>query len=443
MSALGLEDEYEEQFDEIERCKDYAWEAYLLSCKECSKATDRIREIQRANKPVVAEREELPGLPVLPDGKSYDFTPMGAASLFASFLGDGVRYAHGWDWLLWTGKKWEIVPDTYQYPLAKSFADEVYLACDRQFPQPKENDKDADEKDNIRKKAMGWAKSLRNPTGIESMLKLVKSEYPVLSRVEQYDLDKDLLNSNNGIINLKTGELLPHDRRKYITRLAPVDYMPGAKSELWESCINRVMDNDKEMAESKLKDLTGGDTITCRRLYKDPVSFKPEFSIFIYGNHKIEVTGQDYGIWRRIKMIPFDVTIAENERIKGLDEILKEPEHQQGILAWLVEGAQKWYQDGLESPKKVIAATQEYQNESDVLGAWIDDCCNVANNKEELSSKLLENYNNWAYKSGEKELSQRSFSSAMEIEGFTKTKKRDGRYFCGISLVIATGSHEV
>jgi putative DNA primase/helicase len=75
--------------------------------------------------------------------------------------------------------------------------------------------------------------------------------------------------------------------------------------------------------ESLLKTLTGEDRITARQLYGSTFEYLPEFKIFVVGNHKPYIKGNDFGIWRRLKLIPFDITIPNEERDGGLRENLK------------------------------------------------------------------------------------------------------------------------
>ena len=92
----------------------------------------------------------------------------------------------------------------------------------------------------------------------------------------------------------------------------------------------------KPLAEALVKQLTGGDTITARFLFKEFFDFKPQFKIWLAANHKPNISGSDHGIWRRIRLVPFTVTIPEQERDPRLTQKLAE--ELPGILAWAVRG---------------------------------------------------------------------------------------------------------
>jgi len=127
--------------------------------------------------------------------------------------------------------------------------------------------------------------------------------------------------------------------------------------------------------ESLLKTLVGEDVITARYLYGNTFEYLPEFKILVVGNHKPYIKGNDYGIWRRIKLVPFDITIPENDRDGKLREKLKT--ELPGILNWALEGCLDWQTNGLITPKKVEDATEEYKNDMDIIKAWSGDCCEL------------------------------------------------------------------
>ena len=97
--------------------------------------------------------------------------------------------------------------------------------------------------------------------------------------------------------------------------------------------------------------------------------------MFFTTNHKPIVKGSDEGIWRRIMLIPFTVTIPKDKIDYDLpDKLAKE---MPGVLRWAVEGCMKWQTEGLRAPEAVKAATAEYREDMDILGPFIDEivCC--------------------------------------------------------------------
>jgi putative DNA primase/helicase len=190
-------------------------------------------------------------------------------------------------------------------------------------------------------------------------------------------------------------------------------------------------DEERQLAEGLVKELTGGDTIKARRMREDFWSFKPSHTAFLVTNHKPEVRGTDHGLWRRLRLVPFTVTIPLDKQDKQLAEKLKLEAH--GILAWLVQGYMAWKRDGLGEPPEVSAATDEYRNRMDVLAAFIDECCDVARDVQERSAELYAAYAVWCHSRGEKPKSERVFGESMTEREFGR-KHSNGTWYVGIEL---------
>jgi putative DNA primase/helicase len=114
--------------------------------------------------------------------------------------------------------------------------------------------------------------------------------------------------------------------------------------------------------------------IKARFLHQEFFKFQPQAKIWMFGNHKPNIRGTDEGIWSRVKMIPFEVTIPTGERDPKLKSKLIAHELR-GILAWMVAGCQQWLENGLNPPEKVDSATQACRGEMDVLAQFITECC--------------------------------------------------------------------
>lgn len=136
--------------------------------------------------------------------------------------------------------------------------------------------------------------------------------------------------------------------------------------------VNEVEEGSR-LAEAQLKTLTGGDTITARFLFKEFFEYEPLFKLILVGNHKPHIRGRDLGIWRRIHLIPFTVTIPEDECDLQLPEKLRS--ELSGVLTWAVQGCIEWQKEGLKPPKSVLTATQQYRNSEDVFRQWLAECC--------------------------------------------------------------------
>jgi len=180
--------------------------------------------------------------------------------------------------------------------------------------------------------------------------------------------------------------------------------------------------------------MTGGDTMTARFLHKEYFDFHPEFKLWLRGNHKPEIRGTDDGIWRRIRLIPFEVTIPEHERDGDL--INKLVDELQGILVWAIKGCLQWQRDGLVAPKAISDAGREYRAEMDILGQFIADRCEVGQNSQVSAKALYTAYQSWATQSGETAVSQRKFGLAMTERGFSRKRHRSGMIYDGLNLPI-------
>lgn len=192
-------------------------------------------------------------------------------------------------------------------------------------------------------------------------------------------------------------------------------------------------EDGKRLNEGLVKRITGGDTITARFMRQEFFDFKPEFKLWMVGNHKPVIRGTDDAIWRRITLIPFDVTIPKEERDRSLPEKLKA--EASGILAWMADGLKAWREEGLEQPERVEKASKEYREESDILGAFLDERTTANSNGTIKASKLYAAYQQWCKDTGEYCVTQTRFGRAMAERGESATKNRDGWNYGGRSLI--------
>src|SRR5215208_2414346 len=167
------------------------------------------------------------------------------------------------------------------------------------------------------------------------------------------------------------------------------------------------VDEGRRLAESLVKQLTGRDPIKARRMREDFWQFGPTHTVFLATNHRPEVRGTDHAIWRRIKLVPFEVTIPESEQDKRLAEKLRK--ELPGILAWIVRGCLEYQRNGLGEPEEVKAATEGYRSEMDVLAAFIEDRCVVHPKAHVGATPLYRAYKDWCEDAGESQLTQTKF----------------------------------
>lgn len=184
-------------------------------------------------------------------------------------------------------------------------------------------------------------------------------------------------------------------------------------------------DEGGKLNEALIKDLTGGDRVTCRRLYEDFWSYEPTHKLVLATNHMPQIQGTDRAIWRRVKRVPFNVTFEGRDDKKLKRKLLAEAE---GILRWMVDGCRMWQAEGLGDPKAVQEATQEYRTDSDRLGAFLVELFTQGAGFKVRRTKLREKYKGWCILNRERELSGDAFARAMEERGFG----RDTNNFYGL-----------
>ena len=184
--------------------------------------------------------------------------------------------------------------------------------------------------------------------------------------------------------------------------------------------------------EVTIKRLTGGDTIAARFLYGEYFEFKPQFKLFLAANHKPRIKGTDHAIWRRIRLIPFNVTIPDEEQDKRLPEkLLTEAP---GILNWMIEGCLTWRREGLGIPEEVRTATALYRDEEDPLSDFLADCCITGKTLTATAYDLYAAYLRWAQENGERPLSQKSFGGRLTERGFDHYRTGAKRKWFGLGL---------
>lgn len=183
--------------------------------------------------------------------------------------------------------------------------------------------------------------------------------------------------------------------------------------------------------EGLLKQLTGDDVVTARKLYGDEFEFRPEFKLWMATNHKPIIRGTDTGIWRRIHMIPFTVQIPPDKADRNLKYKLKA--EMTAIFRWMVDGCLLWQREGLKMPRAVLESVREYRREMDMISAFIEDRCEVGKGLSVQSSRLFAAYSEWAENNNEYRMSATKFGVEL-AKRFEKVKTRNGAYFSGIAL---------
>lgn len=454
------------------------------------------------------------GPEVAAKAKTYEHTDTGNAERFYDKHGKNLKYSFNRKkWYYWDGSVWVID----ERGVVKKMADEVCADIKNEALQITDEKK--------QEAALKWARRSSSSNAKEAMIKECQHLYDIPAAPDDFDSNVDLLNCKNGIVNLKTGELMPHDRELMMSKIINCDYdVDHKKPEKWLQFLDDVTAGDKDIQEyiqrcvgysltgsgreqctyflygmgnngkstfldtiadimgeyarnmgvetimqnkfgsgngantqiarlrsarfvtceeppegvineSIIKQITGGSKVTARFLFGDEFEFTPEFKLWIATNHKPIIKGTDLGIWRRIKLIPFEVNIPKEKVDKNLKFKLREEFPQ--ILAWAVEGAMKWYESGdLKEPAKVTDSVKEYRQEMDLIATFVEQCVEIDYEHGETvsSAQLFSIYRAWAKEHNEWEMSSNRFGREMAKKTPEKAKTAKGVVYRKIRL---------
>lgn len=197
--------------------------------------------------------------------------------------------------------------------------------------------------------------------------------------------------------------------------------------------VGAETDQGARLDEAKVKDLTGGDPLEARRMREDPWPFMPTWTMFLHTNYRPRVRGTDEGIWRRVRLIPWTVTIPEHERDDQL--AAKLADEGPGILNWLVAGCLAWQDRGLDEPERIQAATEDWRTDEDVVGRFLADCATDGPDHHVTSAKLREAFQTWCDDNGERALSAKALGAELERRGYDSAKVGGKRCWIGLGLL--------
>lgn len=366
-----------------------------------------------------------------------------------------------------------------------------------------------------------WATYSQSTRGISAALKELSALREVATDVSDFDQHPDLMAVGNGVIDLRTGELMPHDPSLLLTKRISVDYDPDAKAPRWTQFLDEIFPNHPDlpafiqrlvgygitghtneqtfavlwgtgangksvltdtltevfreltvttpfstfeekpsggipndlaalrgarlvmaaegeqgrpMAEAVLKRVTGRDVIAARFMRREFFEFRPSFLLMLATNFKPNFKGQDEGLWRRVKLIPFERYFRPEERDHHLGDALLD--EKTGILTWAVEGARRWYASGLNDPKVIVNATSEYRETSDALAGFLPGVFIKDPAAPLIDGKMLfEEYLKWADEENlpaKDRWTRRTFYGSLEERGAVKRATKRGVGFAGI-----------
>ncbi|CAE6694310.1 hypothetical protein R69619_00402 [Paraburkholderia nemoris] len=200
--------------------------------------------------------------------------------------------------------------------------------------------------------------------------------------------------------------------------------------------ISGETERGASLSEALVKLITGQEEISCRHLYGPEFEYLPQFKLFMAGNYKPTIRGTDNGIWRRVRLVPFNRKFEEHEMDKGLDsKLAAEREH---IFAWILAGCLNWQERGLgDQPGVVEHATREYREKEDVIGEWLSEICSFGAERTTGARELFSKYQAWALANGYRPMSEKSFRENMlERTGISATRSAAGVKYKGISALF-------
>ena len=227
---------------------------------------------------------------------------------------------------------------------------------------------------------------------------------------------------------------------------APAGFLMAGKQEHSEEMarlqglrlvVASEVNQDAKFDEAKMKELTGGDTITARYMRQSFFSFEPTHHLWLMGNHQPQVKAGGDSFWRRLRLVPFLHKVPDDKRIENLAKILV-TEEGPGILAWIIRGAIDVFAGGLRAPDAVMAATQVYAEEEDQLGRFLEECCHIGGGDHVRveTKKLRAAYETWCHAEGEKPLPASPFGRELKQRGFHKKPSNGKHFYPNLSLVV-------
>ncbi|PHG70364.1 phage/plasmid primase, P4 family [Bacillus toyonensis] len=439
-----------------------------------------------------------------PTDQKFMLTEMGNAERIATEYGHVIRFVNGSGWYTWDGKRWkEDKSRKVERITSKTLRKLLKSEEEREVKWGKQCEKRA-----IRMNS------------IKDMIPLVPAQR------EDFDKHEYFLNVENGVIDLKTGELSLHDRDFMLTKLVNIEFRKGEDCPNWKAFLESIFkdaegntdyelirflqkaigysltsdiseqvmfflygggrngkstfintiknvlgdyakqtnsdtfikkkhdsgpNNDiarlagarfvsaveseegQQLSEALVKQITGGEPISARFLRQEFFEFTPAFKVFFTTNHKPIIKGMDEGIWRRVRMIPFTVTIPKDKVDRKLPEKLSM--EMSGILNWAIEGCLKWQRESLGEPKAIQDATNHYKEEMDILEPFLLDKCFFHPQAKMEAKELYSEYSRWCNEEGEIILRNRTFYRLLENKNIVKKRGAKNKVFLhGVGL---------
>jgi putative DNA primase/helicase len=446
--------------------------------------------VQRTAEVIDADTGEIEPIPP-------EFSDDSLALEFVAQFGAGLRWSPGLGWMHDEGTHWKRDDHLIRFDLARKTARTVAMLADAKIRKP-----------------------ITSAKTVNALLFLAQSDPAIVVPAAQWDNDPLMLNTPDGLVDLRTGKTHQRNRQQYLTQLCRVSPDAGQKTEHWLRFVSQVFVDDADTiefvqrmcgyclsgdrreqklffahgqgsngkstlldilmwmmgtyalklpttalmasrnerhptelaqlhgkrlavsneleegsfwAEARIKELTGDETLTARFMRQDNFTFTMSHKHLIAGNHKPRLKGGDPAMARRMVLVPFLQKFEGAAKDAKLPEKLKA--EAPGIMAWVIEGARKWYADGLAIPGSVEDASRDYMAEHDDIAMWIEECCKADAGTHARSSDLYASFRRWKQSRGEHEPSQTVWGEKMTlVPGLRKVKMAGIMTLKGIDL---------
>jgi P4 family phage/plasmid primase-like protien len=414
-------------------------------------------------------------------------------------------------WLHWTGDRWEWCPSTggvireYAKRIARSLGDDD-------------------------KTAIAHKQRSLSAIGTSAMLAQAATDPRVVVALDDLDARPYELNTPGGIVDLRTGQLAPHDSAHLHTRIANCTPDPDADPTRWTKFLATTFNDDvligylqrllgysatgvvrdhvlpfchgqggngkgvfletaqkvlgdyattapagflmakqnpaheTEIArlagsrmvlcsevgdedrfdEARIKQLTGGDTLTARFMRQDHFTFEPTHKLWLMGNHQPQVRAGGHSFWRRVRLVPFQHKVPDEDRIDDLQGIFGR-DHGGAVLAWIVAGAVAYLSGGLEEPEAVRVATADYAHDQDTLARFIEENCHLADSRQVRvpMPKMRDAYEAWCHAEGETAVNPKRFGMDLRARyGVGEAKSNGRKFYVGVALLAQESEEE-
>lgn len=425
----------------------------------------------------------------------------GNAQCVARLYGGRFLYSEALGWLHYTGTHWATEG-------AEAALDRAVVATLIRRIEAASQGENFEKYEKLRKFC------LPNKSRVEGAKHLLSSLVHVLPAA--FDNEPDMLNCHNGVLNLRTGVLSPHDPAQRFMHCTSVDYRPAADQSVWLAWLAEAVsgaevadwlqlavgysltghtreevlfylygppragkgafteallallgsplakeinfgtftaqrtgdtqnfdlaplkpcrlvaasesNSYERFNEAKVKGITGGNEIYCAFKHKEHFNYRPQFKVWLSSNQPVNADPDDDAVWARVRLIEFPHSHLGTED-KTLKQRLRSPAVLEGVLAWAVQGARRWYElgsKGLSEPASSVALKQQQRETIDAVGMWVEEKCDLGGHHFTAGGELYQSYERWCKSNGVEAKRQKGFTVALQRKGYRYDRQRVG-----------------